>query len=211
MQLIGDTERGVAVYVKQGCSPWAPAEPQRWWSRSCHRHFGRSEDFCPLGSESCGQNKSCSCLKALGSPPRPVHPAELELPSEMSGRGSNPWLVSFYKEIKRTDGLSILNLKGRKRILRAGAGSQQTRSDSGNGGPNKAVSGQPLANSRRSGRVSQRGETSFLMCGSIPHPSESSKQPTPPGPGRLLTAEILEEVCRVAPADPLPRAGHVAT
>lgn len=210
MQLIADADRGVAVYAKQGSSPWAPAEPRWWQSRSCHRHFGKSEDFCSLGSESCGQNRSYSCLKALGSP-LPVHPAEPELSSEMSGRGSNPWLVSFYKEIKCTDGSSILYLKGRKRILRARSGSQQTQSDSGNGGPNKAVSGQPLANSRRSGRVSQRGETSSLMCGSIPHPSKSSKQPTPPGPGRLLTAEILEEVCRVAPADPLPRAGHVAT
>lgn len=41
-----------------------------------------------------------------------------------------------------------------------------------------------------------------------PWPSKSSKQPLPRGTGRLLTAEILEEVCRVAPADPLPRAGR---
>lgn len=56
-----------------------------------------------------------------------------------------------------------------------------------------------------------RGETSPLMCRSIPRWSEGSKQALPWGPGRLLTAEILEEVCRVAPADPLPPAGHVAT
>lgn len=68
MQLIADADRGVAVYAKQGSSPWAPAEPRRWQSRSCHRHFGKSEDFCSLGSESCGQNRSYSCLKALGSP-----------------------------------------------------------------------------------------------------------------------------------------------
>lgn len=65
-----------------------------------------------------------------------------ELPSEMSGGGNNPRLVSFYKEIKHTDGWSILYLKSRKKILWAGVGSQQTRSNPGSEGPNKALSGQ---------------------------------------------------------------------
>lgn len=142
------------------------ARPGLLQDGSCHRHLGRSEDFCPLGSGSCGQNRSCSCLKVLGTPPLPAHPAEPELPSEMSARGSNPWLVSFYKEIKHTDGSSILYLKGRKRILRAGAGSQQTRSDAGNGGANKAGPGSP-GPSRAGGQAEPR-ESSALMCRSIP-------------------------------------------
>lgn len=111
-----------------------------------------------------------------------MHPAELELPSEMSGRGSNPWLVSFYKEIKHTDGSSILYLKGRKRILRAGAGSQQTRSDPGNGGPNKAASGQPWPAAERVGRRPPRGN----QPSDVPeHPSLERGQQTgaPLGPG----------------------------
>lgn len=95
----------------------------------------------------------------------------------MSGRGSNPWLASFYKEIKHTDGSSILYLKGRKRILRAGAGSQQTQSDSGNGGPNKAVSGQP----RKGGPATRRrgNELSDVQ----EHPSPQREQQTAVSPG----------------------------
>lgn len=44
-----------------------------------------------------------------------------------------------------------------------------------------------------------------------PWPEREQQTAAPLGQGRLLTAEILEEVCRVAPADPLPQAGHVAT
>lgn len=99
----------------------------------------------------------------------------------MSGRGSNPWLVSFYKEIKHTDGSSILYLKGRKRILRAGAGSQQTQSDSGNGGPNKAASGQPLASSSKGGPAARRrgNELSDVR----EHPLPGREQQTAGSPG----------------------------
>lgn len=84
MQLIGATGRGVAMYAKQGGLPWAPAEPRWWQSGSCHRHFGRSEDFCPLGSEFFGQNRSCSCLKVLGSP-SPRIPLSRSCPPKCQG------------------------------------------------------------------------------------------------------------------------------
>lgn len=57
------------------------------------------------------------------------------------------------------------------------------RAIQGTGGPNKAASGQPLASSRKGGPAARRGETSSLMYGSIPRPSESSKQPSPLGLG----------------------------
>lgn len=40
-----------------------------------------------------------------------------------------------------------------------------------------------LASPERVGRRPAERETSSLMCRSIPRPSESSKQPSPPGPG----------------------------
>lgn len=53
---------------------------------------------------------------------------------------------------------------------------------------------------------------SCLRCAeSIPHQCRATNIQLPWGPERLLTAQILEEVCRVAPADPLLWAGHVAT
>lgn len=186
--------------------PWGPAEVVAEWELP--RVFGGLRISDPWGVDSVGRIGPIPVGRRWAPPPLPTHPAAPELPSEMSGRGSNPRLVSFYKEIKHTDGSSILYLKGRKRILRAGAGSQQTRSDPGNEGPNKAASGQPLASSRKGGPAAARGN-GLSDVREHPWPSRSSKQPLPRGAGRLLTAEILEEVCRVAPADPLPQAGHV--
>lgn len=126
MQLIGAAGRGVAVYAKQGC-----VEAVAGWELPILARLGLSG---PWGVNPLGR---MGLFLSAGT----VRPTVLELPSEMSGRGSNPRLVSFYKEIKHTDGWSILYLKSRKKILRVGAGGQQTRSNPGSEGANNAVSG----------------------------------------------------------------------
>jgi len=153
MQLIGAAGRGVAVYAKQGC-----VEAVAGWELPILARLGLSG---PWGVNPLGR---MGLFLSAGT----VRPTVPELPSEMSGRGSNPRLVSFYKEIKHTDGWSILYLKSRKKILWVGAGGQQTWSNPGS----KQRGVWPSAKGGLVGKLA-------AMCGSIPGPARAANSRSP--------------------------------